>query len=347
MRIFEEVIIREKKIKNRIVMPPMVNFNWSDDSGYIVEKHIEHYEERAKGGTGIIIVEATAIDKEGRLRPTQLGIWSDSHIEGFRKITDACHKYKAIILLQIHHGGLSTHPLVSEKAYGPSSDPENSRSYEMTIEDIQKTSEDFIMAAIRAEKAGFDGVELHGAHMFLLCQFSSSVVNRRNDEYGGSLGGRTKFAKEIIKGIRASTGKNFIISYRMGANVPLLEGGIQIAKEMEKTEIDLLHVSHAGHASLPDVPDNFNYNWIVYSGTEIKKKVKIPVITVNEIKTPERASFLIEHDLADFAAIGRDMLTDPEWVNKAEKNEKINLCLNCKPKCKRYEGSEFCPVKLL
>jgi NADPH2 dehydrogenase len=342
-KIFDEIVIRGNKIKNRIVMPPMVNFNWSDENGFVVEKHIKHYEARAKGGTGIIIVEATAVNKEGRLRPNQLGIWSDSHIEGFIKITDACHKYGSVILLQIHHGGLISHPAVSKKAYGPSVDSENPRSQSLSVEEIQKITNDFVEAAVRAEKAGFDGVELHGAHMYLLCSFSSSYVNKRNDQYGESVSSRLKFAHDIINGIRSKTKKEFIICYRMGANVPVLSEGINVARELEKYEIDILHVSHAGYLNLPEVPEGFNYNWIVYSGTEIKKHVKIPLIVVNEIKTPERASYLIENNLADFTAIGRDMLTDPEWVHKAENDKNINLCINCKPRCNRYESDELCP----
>ena len=276
--LFREFELKGLKVKNRIVMPPLVNFNWSDDNGFVTERHIKHYERRAKGEAGIIIVEATAINKNGRLLPTQLGIWSDEHIEGMKKITTACHKYGTVILLQIHHGGLNTHPKAAERAAGPSVDPNKSRSYSLSVEEIKKLTHDFIEGAVRAKKAGFDGVEIHGAHMYLLCQFATPLVNKRTDEYGETLEGRLKFAKDIITGIRNETGTDFIISYRLGANAPGLEDGINIANELEHYGVNILHVSHGGMNNPVEIPPNFNYNWIVFSGTEIKKHVHIPVI---------------------------------------------------------------------
>ncbi|MFA6924384.1 MAG: NADH:flavin oxidoreductase [Bacteroidales bacterium] len=346
--IFKEFELKGFKIKNRIVMPPMVNFGWSDDNGFVNEKHIKHYEERARANVGTIIVEATAIKKEGRGFIPQLGIWDDSQIEGMKKITDACHKYGSVMLLQLHHGGFYTPETVSEKAAGPSIDPKISRSYSLATEEIKELTNDFINGAVRAKKAGFDGIEIHGAHLYLLCLFASAAINKRTDEYGGRVSKRLKFAGDIIKGIKNNSGNDFIICYRMGANAPTLDDGIQVAQELEKLGVDILNVSHGGvNKLIPQVPENFGYNWIVYSGTEIKKHITIPVIVVNEIKTPERASYLIENNLTDFVAIGRDLLTDPQWVEKACRNEKVNQCISCKPKCKRYESEELCPAKKL
>ncbi|MDD5571968.1 MAG: NADH:flavin oxidoreductase [Bacteroidales bacterium] len=342
--IFKDFEIKGIKIKNRIVMPPMVNFGWSDENGFVNEKHVRHYEERAKANVGTIIVEATAVKKEGRGFVPQLGIWNDSQIEGMKKITNACHEFGSVMLLQLHHGGFYTPETVSERAVGPSIDTKISRSYSLTVEEIKKITNDFINGAVRAKKADFDGVELHGAHLYLLNLFASASINQRTDEYGGSVASRLKFAGDIIKGIKNKVGNDFIICYRMGANAPTLDDGIQIAKELEKLGVDILNVSHGGvNRLIPKVPENFEYNWIVYSGTQIKKHLKIPVIVVNEIKTPERASFLIENNLTDFVAIGRDLLTDPQWADKAYRNEEVNQCLGCKPRCKRYEGAELCP----
>lgn len=345
--LFSTYQIKSHTIKNRIVLPPLVNFGWADENGFISEKHVIQYEAIAKDGPGIIIVEATCVLKEGRIFSYQPGVWSDEHIAGLKRITDVCHKHGAMVMLQIHHSGLVTRKAVSEKAVGPSLDPTNERSYALTADEIKGIEQAFIDGAIRAQKAGFDGVELHGAHGYLLNQFATAAINKRNDEYGGSVEGRLRLASDIIKGIRHNCGENFVIGYRMGANSPTLADGIENAVYLEKQGIDILHVSHGGTSGIiPEIPENFPNNWIVYSGTEVKKHVQTPIIVVNEIQTPERASWLLENDHADFVAIGRDMLTDYEWVSKAKANEKIDYCISCKPQCKRFSKPESCPVTI-
>jgi NADPH2 dehydrogenase len=340
--------LKTHTIKNRIVLPPIVNFGWADENGFVNEKHVNHYEERAKGGVGIIIVEATCVKKDGRIFNYQPGIWSDEHIDGLKRITDACHKHDTPILLQIHHSGLITRKTVSEKAGGPSVDPTNDRTYALSIEEIKEIENAFIVAAKRAKQAGFDGIELHGAHGYLLNQFANSALNSRNDIYGGSLERRLLLATNIIKGIRQTCGADFIIGYRMGANAPTLLDGIEIAKHLEKNGVDILHVSHGGEKGIiPEIPSDFPNNWIVYCGTEVKKHVKIPIIAVNEIRTPQRASWLIENNKTDFVAIGRDLLTDSQWVHKAKTNEVIKNCINCQPRCKRFGRPESCPVTMI
>jgi len=343
--LFSSFNIKSHIIKNRVVFPPLVNFGWSDDNGNISEKHIAQYEAIAKGGAGIIIVEATCVTKDGRIFSYQPGIWSDEHIEQFKPIAEACHKHGALALHQIHHSGLVTRKAISEKAGGPSVDPTNERSYELSIDEIKRIERAFIDGAIRAQKAGFDGIELHGAHGYLLNQFATSALNKRTDEYGGSLENRLRLARDIIKGIQRNCRENFIIGYRMGANSPTLADGIEIAKYLERQGVDILHVSHGGVSGItPEIPEGFPNNWIVYSGTEVKKHVAVPIIVVNEIQTPDRASWLLENGHTDFVAIGRDMLTDYEWVNKAQRNEKIDYCISCKPQCKRFVKPESCPV---
>jgi 2,4-dienoyl-CoA reductase-like NADH-dependent reductase (Old Yellow Enzyme family) len=343
--LFTALKLKSFEIKNRVVMPPVVSFGWADENGYVDDRHVKHYEERAEGGAGMIIVEATCVKKDGRIVNSQPGIWSDDHIEGLSKITAACRNHGPLMLLQIHHSGLVTAQGIADRAVGPTADPANSRTHTLSSEEIRDLQDAFIKAAKRAKQAGFHGVELHGAHGFLLNQFASHIINKREDEFGQTLQGRLKFASGLINDIRESLGENFIIGYRLGSNSPTLADGIEIAKYLEKTGVDLLHASHGGSTGvIPAVPENFAYNGIVYSGTQIKKQVNIPVIVVNEIKSPERASYLIAHQMADFVAIGKDMLTDPQWVNKAMNNEPIDYCIHCQPKCKRYESPDLCPV---
>lgn len=344
-KLFSPFTIKSHTIKNRIVLPPIVNFGWAEEDGFVTDKHVAHYEAIAKGGTGIIIVEATCVLMDGRIFSYQLGAWSDDHIKGLKRITEACHKHDAIVLLQIQHSGLNTRKAIAEKAMGPSIDPTNERSYAMTVEEIKTVEQAFIDAAIRAQKAGFDGIELHGAHGYLLNQFATSALNKRNDEYGGSVENRLRLASDIIKGIRKICGDDFLIDYRMGANSPTLADGIENALYIEKQGIDLLHVSHGGATGItPEIPTNFPNNWIVFCGSEVKKHVKVPIVTVNEIKSPERAAWLINNGCTDFVAIGRDMLCDYDWVKKAQNNETIDYCISCKPQCKRFAKADSCPV---
>ena len=338
-------------------MPPMVTFDYLEENGLFTEEHVTHYEERAKGGVGLIIIEATCVNKNGRLADRQLRLWSDKYVDGFSKIAEACHKYGAKVLLQIHHAGLkapksSSVDIVAPSNYDEKLDLKNSSisARALTVNEIHGLQKDFIDAAVRAKKAGLDGVELHGAHGYLISQFLSPIVNKREDLYGRNVINRARFATEIITGIREATGNDFIIGCRMGSNEPDLRTSIELAKNFEKAGADLLHVSFGfgpiamAQSDLPMVPEDFKHNWIVYGGTEIKRNVNIPVIVVNGIKTPEQASDLIENDLADFVAVGRGLLVDAEWVNKAQQANTILTCLDCKV-CVWFKSGNSCPGK--
>lgn len=342
--LFSEAVIKGKNIRNRIVMPPMVCFGWSDSSGMVTEDHIRHYENRAKGGVGLIIVEAACVNKDGRLSPSQIGIWSDEQIEGLRKIADVCHKNGAKVLIQIHHAGLATPDPVSSNHLCPSDfDDGKKHGRAMTVEEIHMIQDDFVRACKRAEISGFDGIEFHGAHGYLIDQFLSPVVNKRDDQYGGCRENRGRFISEIIERVKIQVPDGFIIGCRMGGNDPTIEDGIENAKILENSGVDILHVSAGiSDGTLPSVPEDFPYNYIVYSGMEIKKAVNIPVIVVNDIRTPERASYLVENNMADFTAIGKGLLVDPQWANKAQHGEEIVTCLKCS-KCWRFVDSRKCP----
>jgi NADPH2 dehydrogenase len=344
--IFSPISIKAIKIKNRIVLPPMVRFGWSDKKGFVSDKHIKHYSQIAKGGAGLIIIEALAVAKDGKLSETQLGIWSDDHIEGIGKIAEACHRYGSVVTAQIHHAGLKTPASVSKIASAPSDFKEDGRlaAIAMSVEEIRKIQEQFTDAAKRAVKAGLDGIEIHGAHGYLIDQFMSPITNKRDDNYGGDLAKRSTFARQIIEMIKSSTGSDdFIIGYRMGGNEPTLDEGIKIAKILEGAGIDLLHVSSGIEGNtIPKPPPDFDYSWIVYCGTEIKKQVRIPVIVVYRIKTPEQGKYLIENDLADLVAVGRGHLCDTDWANKARDGLKVIKCLEC-AECFWLEEIEKCP----
>jgi 2,4-dienoyl-CoA reductase-like NADH-dependent reductase (Old Yellow Enzyme family) len=219
----------------------------------------------------------------------------------------------------------------------------------LTAEEIHGLQRDFISAAMRAKQAGFNGVELHCAHGYIGSQFFSPMINKREDAYGGNIINRARFASEIISGIRKAAGDDFIISCRTGCNDPDLSGSIGIAKELEKSGVDMLNVSFGmvtpfdmKHETPPQVPDGFDYNWIVYGGTQVKKNVGIPTAVVFDIKTPVQAAYLVENGLADFTAILRGQLVDDNWVEKARTGKEVIPCLNCRI-CRWYVSGSRCP----
>lgn len=343
-KLFDSYTLKGHIIKNRVVLPPMVCFGWTDNKGFVSDKHVMHYEKIAESGTGLIIIEATCINKDARLADTQLGIWSDEHIEGLSRIAAACHKHGAVVLIQIHHAGFMTPSTVVETSLAPSdyvAGRSNARA--MTKEELKSAQDDFLQAAIRAQKAGFDGIELHGAHYYLINQFMSPVVNKRSDEYGGDLEGRSRFALEVIDSIKKVVSKDFIIGYRMGGNEPTLEEGIAVAKTLEQAGVDILNVSSGIKGDkAPVAPDGFPYHWIVYIGTEIKKHVQVPVIVVFGIDTPEKAAHLTENNMTDFVAVGKSQLADHNWTRHAMENAEIITCLKCRS-CAWHTDGIICP----
>ena len=342
--LFDPIIIKNNKIKNRVVVPPMVCFGYAETNGFVTKANIAHYENLAMGGPGLIILEAHAVEEKGKLSNDQLGIWSDLHIEGLKRIAEICDKQDVVSMVQIHHAGLQTPKNVSSSPIAPSDyNKDGQVARAMTADEIKRIQEAFLKAAVRAKKAGFHGIELHGAHGYLIDQFMSPITNHRQDKYGGSIGNRMRFGLEIVAMIKAELGKNFILGYRMGGNEPTLKEGIIIAKSLEDKGVDLLHVS-AGIVgdAIPEVPKDFPYNWIVYGGTQIKQAVKIPVIVVNGIRNSSQASFLIENNLADFVAIGKAQLVDANWANKVSTNKVPKPCLNC-AKCSWFSDGRKCP----
>lgn len=345
--LFTSKNIKDLEIKNRIVVPPMVCFNFPVNNGFVSENNIEHYEKMAKGGSGLIIVEATCVSENGRLSKDQLGIWSDEHISGLKRIVEVCHKHERKVFIQLHHTGLRTPRGINEDTITSSDyNDEKVSARAMTKDEIHSIQEDFVNAAIRAEKAGFDGIELHGAHSYLFTQFFSTKVNKRTDEYGGNFENRIRIVMEIFEGIKQNVNSSFVVGIRMGCNENDLENSIYMAKIFESIGIDYLHVSTGFDNTAIDkeLPDDFPCNWIVYGGTIIKENVDIPVIVVNSIKTVEQVRYLIENKLADFVAVGRAQLADHNFVNHIREGKDVIKCLDCKP-CRWFIDGRNCPVQ--
>ncbi len=345
--LYSSYSLKGHSISNRLVMPPMVCFNWSDEKGFVTDEHVKHYEKRGLGQVGLVVVEATAISKFGRLADSQLGIWKHEQVEGLSKISRAIGTQGSKSLLQIHHAGDKAPKTVASEPLAPSTyELKDGRSTKaLTLGEIKGIQKEFLIAALRAEEAGFDGIEIHGAHGYLINQFLSPLTNLREDLYGGSFENRMRFVRELLTLLKDNLPEDFIIGYRHGGNTPTLSEGIEISRELEKMGVDLLHIS-AGIAKdddLPKPPESFPYSWIVYTGVETKKSVNIPVVVVNGIRTPEEAEPLVEEGLADFVAVGRGLLVDSQWILKAEQGQPVNPCLRCTPRCFYLIDGTKCP----
>jgi 2,4-dienoyl-CoA reductase-like NADH-dependent reductase (Old Yellow Enzyme family) len=264
------------EINNRIGCPPMVCFHWYDSSGIVTDRNVNHYEAIAAGGTGLIIVEALCVSPEGKLDPSQLGIWDDRHIAGLQRITNVIHRRGKVALAQIHHGGLwSDSDAEPDRILGPSPNMPTKTgrpNLEITSQEIERIKRCFVNAALMAQKAGFDGVEVHGCHGYLLCDFFNPNINRRSDRYGQDT---TLLAAEIVHDIRLATGKPFVVGIRLGGFEPTLAHGIAHAKAMEAAGVDFIDVSYGFLREGPDVqpPEGYLYTPPVYAAQEIKKSV--------------------------------------------------------------------------
>lgn len=329
-RLEDEFYIRNTKIRNRICVPPMVCFNWSDDSGYVTDKNVEHYRGIARGGAGFIIQEATCITKEGRLHNTQLGIWEDDHIEGLKRITEAVHKEGCPIVVQIHHAGIVG---INPEALCPDSytlrrGEKEKAGRKMTLEDIKEIQNAFIDAGRRAYEAGYDGVELHGCHSYLISQFFNFRINKRDDIYGRE---PERFTLEIMDGIRKLVPEEFIIGIRLGAFEPTLEDGLKHARALESAGIDFLDISYGfSGEDEPFKPETFPLKDIIFAAGEFKKLCNVPVFAVNGLRVPEDAIDALELTDVDMVDIGRSILVDYEWSRKALEGKETGRCLDCK-----------------
>jgi len=336
--LFESFELKGKTIKNRLVYPPVVIFDKDVKDGKINAEVVAHYNRIAAAGCGIMIVEATAIEATGRLHETQLGIWDDTFVEGLSALPKAAHAENAVALIQIMHAGIQAPPTVSSENVSSSDCKRGDKAARaMTTEEIEHVKQQFLDAGKRAKKAGFDGVELHACHGYLLNQFLSPQINTRDDIYGKE---KSKIVIDIIKEMRHVMGEDFIIAIRMPGNDPDLAGSITYAKAFEAAGVDLFHISAGipnGQPADMKYEENNMYNWIVASAMEIKKQVTKPVIAVNGIRNPKQATAILQD--VDFIALARGYLCDLNWLEKAKTDQPVKECIGCKGCTRGRRGS--------
>lgn len=352
-RLKERVKIKNLWTKNRIAVPPMVCFHWSDDNGHVTDKNLKHYSDMAAGGAGLIIAEATAVTKRGRLHETQLGLWEDSQTEGWKRLADAVHKYEVPFFVQLLHAGVSG---IDKNADCPSdyirrdgNGELRSEGREMSAGRIREVIDDFVRAAVRAQRAGLDGIELHGCHSYLICQFFNRNINRREDIYGQR---REKFALDILQGIRESCGEDFVAGIRLGAFEPDLEDGIRNALLLDG-KADFLDVSYGFDGeSAPCRPEGYPFSEAIYGAQEIKKRLPdMPVFGVDGITDAESAEQALQCSGVDMIDVGRGFLVNPDFGNAALEGRDCGKCLHCRPACRwspfLNDGTVQCPGRNL
>jgi len=310
-------------LRNRIVLPPM-QADLATEEGLATEAHVKHYGRYARW-CGLVIVEHTAVSPEGRYSRKQLGIWSDKHIPGLAKIAKAVHDEGGVVVIQLNHaGGKASREVTNSSPKAPSSVPlefypETPR--ELSLDEIESIIRKFGEAAERAYSAELDGVEIHGAHGFLLSQFWSPITNRRKDDYGGSLENRMRLPLEIVREVRDRLPRDFLLLYRLGVT-DLRDDGVKVeesivfAKKLEKEGVDIIDVSGGLCGSRPKELEGVQGYFIPYAH-EVKKNTNIPIIGGGGIRDPLVADKFIREGKVDLVYVGRAQLEDPEWARKA------------------------------
>ncbi len=342
-KMFERGKIGNLELKNRIVMTAM-GTSLASSSGEASDEIIKYYEERAKGGTGLIITEITRIDDETGIGTlNQLSVTRPRNIPRLSYLADAVHRYDSKIFVQLHHPGRQTPKRLLNGLDPVAPSPiackvVGDMPRELTTEEVEELVKKFVTGAVIAQTAGIDGVEVHAAHGYLVNQFLSPYTNQRQDKYGGSFENRLRFLTEIVMGIKAYCGKNYPVSVRISAD-EFIEGGntledtVKIAKHIEAIGADCINVSCGMYETGATIiePAQLPEAWKKHLAKTIKENVSIPVIAVNNIKHPETAEALLEEEVSDFIGLGRCQLTDPAWANKAEAGDSksIRKCIGC------------------
>ncbi|MEN6390512.1 MAG: FAD-dependent oxidoreductase [Syntrophomonas sp.] len=327
-------------VKNRVVMAPML-VSYGLASGEVSPRLIDYYEARARGGVGIIIVEAACVHPSGMEASTQLRIDQPRFISGLEHLAETIKAHGVGAFIQLLHAGRQTSSLVTGEqpvAPSPLACPVTREAPRgLSIDEVNHLEKAYIEAARNAARAGFDGVELHAAHGYLINQFLSPHSNQRRDEYGGSTENRMRFLVNILSGIKKAE-PGLIISVRLNMDdfVPgglQLEESVQIAARLEEEGANLIHCSSGTYESgLNSIePSSYREGWRAYLAGEVKKWVKIPVISGGILCSPAFANQLIESGQADYIFLGRSLLADPDWVNKVKQgaHQRIRPCLLC------------------
>lgn len=344
--VFSPITINGMRLKNRMVVTPMVT-DYCNLDGTATEKWLAYHEAKAKGGYGLIITEDYNIAPNGHGFKATAGFWNDGQIESHSQLPPRVHKYGAKILAQIYHCGRQTNSGAipgqearsSSRIACPFSDM---MPKPFTTEEVKEVVQQYGDAALRAKKAGFDGVQIHAAHGYLITQFFSTYSNKRLDEYGGSFWNRTRFCREIIEDIRNKCGRDFVIDIRLSGS-EFVEGGLTIedtkaiAMMVEAAGVDMIHVSLGNYLTFDwNIPSGYREHGLVAEHARaVRQVVKVPVTAVGRINDPWLADSIIASGEADLVGMGRASLVDPGMPNKVLEGrfEDVRRCFGCDVGC--------------
>ncbi|MBD3254537.1 MAG: NAD(P)-binding protein [Candidatus Lokiarchaeota archaeon] len=345
-KLFTPFKIKDLEISNRIIMTAM-HLNLADQ-GFISDKLIDFYVERAKGGAGMLIVGGCYVDLYGMGVPMMIAIDDDKYIPKLKEFTEAIHNAREDVKVaaQLYHSGrysfpqlIGKKPISSSEVYSRFS---KTTPRKMTKEDIENEQNAFAEAALRAKKSGFDAVEICGSAGYLMDQFMSPLVNKRTDEYGGSFKNRLRFPMETIELIRSKVGQDFIVGWRlsgddfMGPDSNNYEDKARIAKELEKKGLDYFNITGGWHETrIPQLTMDVPEGGYTYLAENIKKYVSIPVFASNRINDPEVAEEVLQTNQADAVCMGRPLIADPDLPKKTKNGEihDIMHCIGCNQGC--------------
>jgi 2,4-dienoyl-CoA reductase (NADPH2) len=331
-------------LKNRLIMPAMHHLY--TDHGYCTPRFREYYYKRAEGGLAMVIVGSCRFDDYGA-KDNSMSLRTDDTIPGWKEFTDGMHQRDCKVAVQLYHAGRYVPKKdvpCGKDALAPSavfSSYTRETAPEMTVAQMKEVIENWAAAAVRAQKAGFDAVEILGSAGYLLSQFLSPVTNLRTDEYGGSWENRCRFPLEVIRGVRAAVGPEYPLIFRLGAKdfIPGSNGTAEagaFAKLAQEAGIDLFNVTGGWHETkVPQLPGEVPRGGLSYLAREIKKQVSVPVIMCNRMNCPQVAEETLALGRADIIGMGRPMLADPEFPNKAKagRADTIRPCMACNQGC--------------
>ncbi|MDF2532973.1 MAG: hypothetical protein K0Q65_2554, partial [Clostridia bacterium] len=340
--LFTPIKIGTMEVKNRIVLCPMGTGFADGETNFPTERMAYYYGERAKGGTGLIIVEQTVVQKKGLWSPKGGGLWADESLPHWKRVVDEVHKHGAKIVIQIGHLGRSTTSQINGgyKPVAPSPVADHFLQeipHELTLKEIEEFKNDYLAAVKRAKEAGFDGIQIHCTHGYLLASFLSGRTNKRTDKYGGTLEGRLRLPLEILDMVRKEVGRDYPLLVRLASHEAnggrTLEETKVIAKAFADGGIDAIDISAGSFSELDwEIPPYyFGPACNMANIEEIKKSVKVPVIASARITEPRMADQLIAEGRTDMVGINRAAIADPFWAKKAGAGDvdSIRRCIGC------------------
>ena len=340
-KLFESFAIGDLVLKNRFVRSPTTSY-WSDEEGILRDPILEYYEKLAKGGTALIIKGHSYVSEKGKAHNCQSGLSSEKHIPRMKELTDLVHFHDSKIIAQLNHAGMTG---VNERATASKYSTEKWEARELSLEDIAQIIQDFGKAAENAISAGFDGIQLHGAHGYLNSQFMSDIVNKRTDNYGGSLENRARLLLDIYTETRKRLGKNAIIGVKLNCDDFAQEGGLtidqstQVAKWLQEKGMNFIEISGGGPEQIRNIrktrgraPEGSGYEeatWGNHALSFRKAVPGLPLALVDGIRTKLAMEVLLEQKVVDLISLSKPLINEPDLPNLIEAGQDKASCIDC------------------